>query len=157
MANRVSASLAAADRKEVFAALQIIKDKLPFLLALTTEERKALPKMGDRNLPFVKKALEVATQHPDFLPRSFDLEELRRDVELFEALYALVMAFNQLNELLNDTYTAAGSEAYAAALQVYSYAKLSDKETGMETLVEELGQRFTRKAKKAAAPVAVAP
>ncbi|MER3433915.1 MAG: hypothetical protein C4288_10895 [Leptolyngbya sp. ERB_1_1] len=154
MANRISASLTAKDRTEVLAAMTTIKAKLPFLLSLTTEERKGLPKMGDRNLPFVKKALEVATQNPDFLPRSFEIEELRKDVELFESLYPLVVAFTQLNELLIDTHTVAGSEAYAAALQVYNYAKLSGNSAGMEAVVDELGQRFSRKAKKAAMPVA---
>jgi len=154
MVNRVSASLNAKDRTEVLAAMTTIKEKLPFLLSLTTEERKGLPKMGDRNLPFVKKALEVATHNPDFLPRSFEIEELRKDVELFESLYPLVVAFTQLNELLNDTHTVVGSEAYAAALQVYNYAKLSGNSAGMEAVVDELGQRFSRKAKKAAIPVA---
>ena len=49
---------------------------------LTPEQRKSLPKMGDKSQAFVNKALEVATQNPDFLPGSFDLEEMKRDVEL---------------------------------------------------------------------------
>ncbi len=148
MNNRVSASLEANDRAEVIAALQTIKDKLPFLLSLTADERKALAKMGDRNLPFVKKALEVATQNPDFLPRTFDLEELRKDVELFEAMYPLMIAFSQIQVSLNDTYMTVGSEAYTAALKVYNYAKANGDDAGMEPLVDELAQRFNRKTKK---------
>jgi hypothetical protein len=151
MNNRISASLNTSDRAEVLQALTVIKEKLPFLLSLTAEERKALPKMGDRNLPFVKKALELATQNPDFLPRSFDIDELRKDVELFEAMAPLVMAFLQTQDLINDTHTVIGSEAYAAALQVYNYAKVTDNVAGMESLVEDLGQRFNRKSKKSAA------
>src|SRR3712207_4825762 len=115
MTQRISASLEARDRAEVLASLATLKEKLPFLLSLTAEERKALPKMGDRNVPFVKKALEVATQNPDFLPRSFDIDEMRKDVELFEAMYPLVIAFTQLQEMLDDTYMTVGSEAYSAA------------------------------------------
>jgi hypothetical protein len=148
MANRISASLSASDRAEVLAAMTTLKEKLSFLLTLTPEERKSLPKMGDRNVPFVRKALEVATQNPDFLPRAFDLDEMRKDVELFEAMYPLVVAFTQLQEMLTDTYTTVGSEAYSAALQVYTYAKASGKEAGLAPMVEELGQRFARKTKK---------
>ena len=42
---------------------------------------------------------------------------------MFEAMYPIVVALTQLQELVDDTCLAAGSEAYAAALQVYNYAK----------------------------------
>jgi len=144
----ISAALTQADRDAVMAAVATIKQKLPFLIDLTLEERKALPKMGDKSRAFVSKALEVATQNPDFLPRSFDLEEMRKDVQLFEAMYPIVMALTQLQELLDDTYVTVGSEAYSAALQVYSYAKASGQGAGLEAVVGELGQRFARKSKK---------
>jgi hypothetical protein len=72
------------------------------LIGLTIEERKSLPKLGDKSQAFVTKALEVATQNPDFLPRSFDLYEMRRDVELFETLYPVLLSLIQLQELVND-------------------------------------------------------
>jgi hypothetical protein len=149
LTNQISATLTQADRDEALAAITTLKQKLPFLIDLTVEERKALPKMGDKSRAFVSKALEVATQNPDFLPRSFDLEEMRKDVQLFEAMYPIVMAMTQLQELLDDTYVMVGSEAYSAALQVYNYAKASGQGAGLEAVVDELGQRFARKAKKA--------
>jgi hypothetical protein len=111
-------------------------------------ERKSLPKMGDKSRAFVSKALEVATQNPDFLPRAFDLDEMRKDVQLFEQLYPLVLSLTQLQELVDDTCVAVGSEAYAAALLVYNYAKASGEGTGLDTLVEDMGQRFARKSRK---------
>ena len=144
----ISAALAQADRDAVLDAVATIKAKLPFLVDLNAEERKALPKMGDKSRAFVSKALEVATQNPDFLPRSFDLEELRKDVQLFEALYPLLLSMTQLQELLDDTCLAVGSEAYAAALQVYNYAKAGNV-GGMDAVVGEMGQRFARKPRKA--------
>ena len=121
----ISAQLSQADRDAVMAAIATIKAKLPFLIDLSAEERKALPKMGDKSRAFVSKAMEVATQNPDFLPRSFDLAELQKDVQLFEALYPVLMSLTQLHDLVDDTCLAVGSEAYAAALQVYTYAKAS--------------------------------
>jgi len=144
----ISAQLSQADRDAVMAAIATIKAKLPFLIDLSAEERKALPKMGDKSRAFVSKAMEVATQNPDFLPRSFDLAELQKDVQLFEALYPVLMSLTQLHDLVDDTCLAVGSEAYAAALQVYTYAKASGQGTGLETAVEELGLRFARKTRK---------
>lgn len=62
------------------AAIATIKTKLPFLIDLSVEERKALLKLGDKSRAFVSKALEVATQNPDFLPRSFDFLMTSGDV-----------------------------------------------------------------------------
>jgi hypothetical protein len=144
----VSATLAQTDRDAVMQAIATIKAKLPFLIDLTADDRKALPKLGDKSRAFVSKALEVATQNPDFLPRSFDLEEMRKDVQLFEALYPLLLSLTQVQELVDDTYMAVGSEAYAAALQVYNYAKASGQGAGLDAAVEEMGQRFARKSRK---------
>lgn len=144
----ISAALTQSDRDAVMDAVATIKAKLPFLVDLSAEERKALPKMGDKSRAFVSKALEVATQNPDFLPRSFNLEELRKDVQLFEAIYPIMVALMQLSELVDDTSLAVGSEAYAAALQVYAYAKASGNVGGMDAVVGEMGQRFARKPRK---------
>ncbi len=148
MSNRISAKLSDKDRAEILEAINLIKAKLPFLTSLTPEERKTMTKMGDRSQAFVTKALEVAKQNPDFLPRSFDLDEMRFDVELFEAMYPIVAAFAQLDTMLDDTYKIVGSEAYTAALQVYNYAKASGHQAGLAPAIEELGQRFARKPKK---------
>lgn len=145
----ISATLDSKDREEVMAAIATIKAKLPFLIDLTADERKALPKMGDKSRAFVTKALEVASQNEDFLPRSFDLEEMRKDVQLFESMYPIVVALTQLQSLVDDTCMAAGSEAYAAALQVYNYAKVSGQGSGLDAVVGEMGQRFARKPRKA--------
>ncbi|MBN3944283.1 hypothetical protein [Nostoc sp. NMS9] len=146
--NKVSAKLSSADREAVMQAITTIREKLPFLIDLTTEERKALPKLGDKSRAFVSKALEIGTQNPDFLPRSFDLNEMRQDIELFEALYPILLSLTQLQELVDDTSVAVGSEAYAAGLMIYNYAKASGKGSGLDSMVDDLGRRFARKAKK---------
>jgi len=64
----ISAALSKEDRDAVMDAVAVIKEKLPFLVDLNASERKSLPKMGDKSRAFVSKALEVATQNPDFLP-----------------------------------------------------------------------------------------
>lgn len=147
--NQISATMTQTDRDAVLAAVATIKEKLTFLMDLTPEQRKSLPKMGDKSQAFVNKALEVATQNPDFLPRSFDLEEMKRDVELFQALYPVFLSLTQLQELVDDTVMAVGSDAYAAALMVYSFAKASGKGAGLDAVADEMGKRFARKSRKA--------
>lgn len=143
--NRISAQLTDADRAAVLAAINTIREKLPFLIDLSPEERKGLPRLGDKSLAFVAQALELATQNPDILPRSFDVEEFRKDVELLNALRPIATAFTQLQELLDDTYVEVGSEAYSSGLLVYQYARSSNKGAALDKLLEGLGQRFARK------------
>ena len=138
--------LSVADREAVMKAIATIRE-LPFLIDLTNEQRRSLPKLGDKSRAFVSKALEVATQNSEFLPRSFDLDEMRQDVELFEALYPILLSLTQLQELVDDTVMEVGSEAYAAGLIVYNYAKASGKGAGLDAVVDDMGRRFARKSR----------
>jgi hypothetical protein len=143
--NRVDAALTAVDAQAALASIADIKAKLPFLIDLSIEDRKALPKMGDNSRAFVQKALEVASQNGDFLPRSFDVDEMRRDWELYAALLPIVLAVGQLNELLDDTITQIGSEAYSAALVVYRALQANGGGSALDGELDALAQRFARK------------
>ena len=143
--NRISAKLSNTDQTAVLEAINTIRQKLPFLLDLTPEERRSLPRMGDKSRAFVTQALIIAEQNEDILPRSFDVGEMRKDVELVQALEPILPALAQLQELIEDTYIAVGSEAYAVTLAVYQYAKASGKGAALDKLLDALGQRFARK------------
>lgn len=142
--NRISDTLTDADQRYVLQTLNTLQQKLSFLIDLTPDERKGLVHLGDRNRAFVHKALEVATQNPDFLPRAFNIDELRRDLALYDALQPILMALTQLQELVDDTAVAAGGEAYDAALQVYRYAKANSSVAGLDNVIDDLSQRFAQ-------------
>ncbi|HEX3558409.1 MAG TPA: hypothetical protein VHU19_04350 [Pyrinomonadaceae bacterium] len=150
--NRISASLSQADQQAVLAAINTIRTKLPFLVDLSPEERHALPKMGDKSRGFVAQSLDLATQNPDILPRTFDVEEMRKDVDLLSALSPVLTALSQIFELVEDTYIAVGSEAYTSALLVYQYARAGGKGAALDNALDGLGQRFARKSRSAQPP-----
>jgi hypothetical protein len=148
MDNRIDAALSNADKQAVLDAVQTIRTKPPFLVSLTADDRQSLPKMGDKSRTFVQQALTIAEQNDSFLPRSFDIAEMRKDVMLTESLYPILVAVTQLKELLEDTYKLAGSDAYSAALVIYSSAKRNGQGEALEGLLDTLGQRFARKSKE---------
>jgi hypothetical protein len=45
--------------------LSALRQKPPFLIDLTTEERRRLPRIGDKSRRFVEQALQVAEQNPE--------------------------------------------------------------------------------------------
>jgi len=143
--NRVSASLTPADVDAILAAINTIKQKLPFLITLSPDEKRSLPKPGDRSRAFINKALEVANQNPDILPRTFSVEEMRKDIVLGQALLPIELALTQLSEQIDNTVTVVDSEAYVAALAVYSMAKANDKAATLHDTLDELGRLFARK------------
>lgn len=135
------------------AALQTLaqlQSQLPFLTDLSIDERKTLPKMGDKSRSFVDQGLALANQNPGILPRDFDLEEYRRDVNLVRQLEPLVLAMREMMSRLEDTYLAAGSDAYSQTLLVYQVAKLAGKHGALDQHLDSLGRRFARKASGAA-------
>ncbi len=150
-ANRISSNLSVTDQHEVMDLIAQINQRLAFLIDVGPQERRSMTKLGDRNRAFTRKALEIASQTPDFLPRSFDITEMRRDLELFEALQPMLLALTRLRELVDDTAVAAGDEAYRAALEVYRYAKANGSVAGLDDLIDEMGRRFAQQGSRAKA------
>ena len=148
MQNRIDASLSATVRDEILDLIAQIRTKLPFLIDLSPEERQSLPKMGDKSRAFVSGSLQLATQDDSYLPRAFDVAELRKDVELAENMHPISVALKQLSEYVDDTYTLVGSEAYTGSLVVYQSAKRNGQGAALDGLLDALGQRFARKSKE---------
>jgi hypothetical protein len=135
-------------RTIVMNAIATIRENLPFLVDLTAEQRKALLKMGDGSRGFVSKAQELVQQNSDFLPRSMDVEQMLRNAELWEEMEGMLLAIDQLQELMDDTYVALGSQAYSDALTIYQYAKAIKTTGTLEQSVVEMGKRFAKQGSK---------
>ena len=121
----ITASLSPQDIQEVKAALQKVQQKLPFLITLSTEERRKLVKMGDKSLAFVNNSVTAAQSNPEILPATFKVEELVRDYQLAAVLTELLISIQQLTEQVDDTLMAVGSEAMTSSLTVYDTATRS--------------------------------
>lgn len=152
--NRIDAALDSATLATLTTHLADIQALLPFLADLSPEERQSLPKMGDKSRAFVERTLELARQDDSFLPRKLDVAAFGKDVALWQALDGIRTRLAKLLELVEDTQTAAGSEAYLAALEVYAAAKRSGQGTGLDDLLDRVGQRFASRRTEPEAPKA---
>jgi hypothetical protein len=139
----ISYSLPQADIDTVKAAIETINGKLPFLITLDAEERKALFKLGPKSADFVKDASVAAVNFPAMLPASFDKAEYAKDTTLFDALGDLKSLVDSLQEKLDNTYMAVGSEAMVASLEVYAYVQTAaDRTPGLKSVADKLKDRF---------------
>lgn len=116
----------------------------PHTVALTTDERRQLPKMSDRSVPFVEKALQYAQKHPELVPAFIDTTEMGVDVRAVNILNDLLQDAHRICGTLDDTRMLAGSEAYVAALAFYKSVKMGAKMNvpGARQIHEDLKKRF---------------
>ena len=146
--NRVSAIVSDADLVEIMKAIKLLNDKLWFLVGLTEEERQAMLKAGPKSRDFTHKSFALAEKIPDYLPKAFDLDEFRKDVNLLDKLHPIHIEISKLSSKLGDTYSIVSSEGYAAGLIAYRHGKDAAGAEGLEEVMNELGARFARKAGK---------
>ena len=147
--NVISATLCEEEKNEILQKLSDIKSRLGFLVTLDPEQLKSLFKPGNGYAPFIEKAHAAAQSHPDILPKVFASEEFEKDYALIQALTPILVQVNELAKSLQDTLTAANSDAMVEALEVYAAVKQhKDKVPGLAVAYEELSAFFQRSRKK---------
>ena len=154
--NFVSFQIPDTEMMEIKTAITILRSRLqPYLKSLSAEERHDLPKMGDKTVSFVKKALEYCTLNSEIVPAFLDVNAFKVDVQAVESIRAICQPLEQITEALNDTMLLSGSEAYSSALIFYNAAKSAAKTniTGAKSVVEDLSSRFPGRSKGSAASV----
>jgi hypothetical protein len=150
--NFVAVNIAEAELTEIKTAIETLRTKLlPHLKAVNGSEKLDLPKMGDKTVSFVQKALEHCNQNPELVPQFMDVGEFSRDVVAVEKLRSFNAPLTQIVDLLDDTITLAGSDAYAAALMFYNTVKTAKKANVAKagTIYEDLSARFSGRGGKA--------
>jgi hypothetical protein len=143
--NLISTALATELKQSIEQQLTEIKSQLNFLLALQPDDIQGLFKAGNNYYPFIDRAHETVTKHPEILPSVFNVEEFKKDYNLSKNLTPIVNQINELAEGLGKTLTAINSDALAAALDVYAAVKQNrDKVSGLNVVADEMSVFFQR-------------
>lgn len=74
MRKYVDAELNQEDDDKINMHLGAIKELLPFIINLTIDQRRKLPKMNHRRKPFVEKVLYYASNDQSLIPPHIDVE-----------------------------------------------------------------------------------
>jgi hypothetical protein len=144
----IDASVSATDLQAIKDAFAAIRAKLPFLVSLTVDERKATFKTGPDSLSFVQNALTGAQGNPLILPASYSVEAFQKDFYLLAVLTEIGTLVDSLASQVDDTRLAVGGETMQEGIQFYNYVKAAAKTTpGLKPLADQLGERFQRASK----------
>jgi hypothetical protein len=152
LTNKISIDVTTEKLNKAKDGLNLISEAFPEQISLSVEERKAMPKMGDKSIAFVRKALEYGQQNPDIVPKYLDINEYKKDLAASEQLFSLIVPLRKLLASLEDTAFAAGSEAYSASLVIYSSLKsaINFGDTSLQGAYEDLAARFPGRPAKTA-------
>jgi hypothetical protein len=147
--NRISASIAEADKTAITTHIAGIKTKLigVLLFNLSADERQALPKMGDKSLSFTGKAFEYAKQNPALVPSFLDIIEADKDYVLANDLFKIYQELLTLVVSIEDAIMVSGSEAYDAAKIFYAAVKGAARSNvaGANAIADDLKTRYPGK------------
>ena len=155
-ANRVSADIPAAVITDVTNKLNEVRALLlPYLEALTPDERRTIPKMSDKTIAFVNKTETYTISNPEFAPGFMEVAEFSKDMQVVVELKPILDICEQLVSNIDDTSMLAGSEAYVQALMYYNGVKLAAKtgQASARPIYDDLSVRFPGATRKTPLPV----
>ena len=146
--NLVSAKLSPELKAAVMEKITGINADLNFVISILAGEKNEYIKVGNVMLPFLDKAHNIATAHPEILPGVFDKEEYEIDYQLTKDLIPIAAGIAELNSSIQATLFAANSDTMVESLEVYAAAQQNQhKVSGLEVEVAEMKSFFKRSRK----------
>jgi hypothetical protein len=143
--NRVSATLTEQQLKEARSLFEKLNELFPFFVGLTKEERNNIPKISVSNRQFVADAITASQNNLELMPAFVNVEELKKDLTLYDQLDDVIILAQKLMSKLLDTQMLAGSEAYTSALVAYRVIQTAAGagRPGASAAYEMLRERFS--------------
>ena len=154
--NRISATLADADKALILQKITEIRALLPFLVNLTPDERQTLPKLGEKTIGFHEKCTAYMASNPEFIPPFVTPAEVAKDIALRDQFHQFLPQLIELYNLITGTEMVVGSEIYMADLAYYQTVREAARRgrPGAEAIYNDLQTRFPGAPKAAATPAA---
>ena len=136
----LSGDISLKDIDAVVVGLKELRQKMPFLVALTALERRQNPHVRLNNLGAAEDCLMAAREHPSILPGHFDLAQFEQDVKVTVALYKCLTAIKDLGSDVQDTLAAVSVNTLKGTRQIRAQVKIAAVNTPG---LKQLAQRFS--------------
>lgn len=145
----VSGTLTEEDNSQILTALKLIADKLPFLVALSAEQRKQLRTAATKRQGYIQNVAAAVKSFPNELPSTYNASEFLAHSNLQDALANM---FNQISVLFSnvtDTRMQLSSQLMKKSDIAYRYLKAGSKNNSqLKTVVENISTAFKGQGKK---------
>jgi len=146
----ISATLTDADWNIIKQKFSEVEGLMPFLINLTTKERRSGLKLGKKTEKFLYDIQKIATISPQLIPQYIDMAEFGKDFDLLLNLSYVETKLRQLTEAVNDTRLAVAKECSAPALAIYQNIKRASQSQvpGADSALNDLKPYFKKERKK---------
>ena len=126
--------------------INTIYNNMPYLILLTTKEKKQGMQLGNLAPTFLQRSLLLAKNNPNVVPSFIDMSDWGLDVQDHRSLCEIRTQLNKLQDAVNCTIIALEQEAMRVSLSFYKVAKSAETQgvMGASMIVEELSQMMPR-------------
>lgn len=142
--NRIDVVITQEQVDKVLGLLKEIEATLPGLIELSPDQRRGMARYSEGDLSFILRALTIAEQHPEILPPSFNLDEMRHDVTALQFLDVVLHGARRVLGILEDSRFAASRESKGHGSSVYKFLQTHNALTGkLEDALNDLAEHFS--------------
>ena len=126
--------------------INTIYNNMPYLILLTTKEKKQGMQLGNLAPTFLQRSLLLAKNNPNVVPSFIDMSNWGLDVQDHRSLCEIRTQLNKLQDAVNCTIIALEQEAMRVSLSFYKVAKSAETQgvMGASMIVDELSQMMPR-------------
>lgn len=127
-----------------------IKTLLPFLVNLTSGERKEKLNIGGKELDFINKVHTYAQQNPGMIPAAINMAAFAEDIDRMNRLRRIMQILQTLTQSVSDTHFVSLLESLNTSLTVYQIISGLKEENfpGITAIQQDLKRYFPRSGKK---------
>ncbi|MFM8331501.1 MAG: hypothetical protein ACKN9T_07415 [Candidatus Methylumidiphilus sp.] len=143
--NRIDIKITQEQVDKGIALFKDIEATIPGLIELTPDQRQSMSRYSEKDLSYILKALAIAEQHPEILPPSFSLDEMRHDVGALQSLDKILITAHRVLGLLEDSRYAAARESLGHESAILKLLKTHNALTGkLEDALADLADHRAR-------------
>ena len=133
-------------KQAIINEINTIYNNMPYLILLTTKEKKQGMQLGNLAHTFLQRSLLLAKNNPNVVPSFIDMSDWGLDVQDHRSLCEIRTQLNKLQDAVNCTIIALEQEAMRVSLSFYKVAKSAETQgvMGASMIVDELSQMMPR-------------
>ena len=133
-------------KQAIINEINTIYNNMPYLILLTTKEKKQGMQLGNLAPTFLQRSLLLAKNNPNVVPSFIDMSDWGLDVQDHRSLCEIRTQLNKLQDAVNCTIIALEQEAMRVSLSFYKVAKSAETQgvMGASMIVDELSQMMPR-------------
>ncbi len=148
--SKLLANIADASRDQLIANINQVQTDMPFLVLLTSAEKKKHLQLGKKAEPFFDKTVILAMGNPSILTDIFSVVDMQTRTNDLKAMRAIQTQVNKLNDAVNCTVIALEKENMRDGLYFYKLAQgaATQNVPGADAIVKALESMLPRTGKK---------